>query len=145
MKLTIFSDGATRGNPGPSSSAAILQNEENKIVAIVAKFLGKSTNNRAEYLAVFLGIKKAVELDAKEIALFLDSKLAVEQIAGRWKIKNPELKILARKIVTELAHFEKWSIAHIPREKNRKADAVANKVLNERGYRKSTFFGNQFC
>ena len=117
MKLTIFSDGATRGNPGPSSAAAILRNESGEIVAIVADFLGESTNNRAEYSAVFAGIRKARKLGADEIELLLDSKLAVEQIAGRWKIKNPELRIFAAKIADELSHFRKWSIAHIPREK----------------------------
>ena len=144
MKLTIFSDGATRGNPGPSSSAAILRSKSGEIVATVAEFLGESTNNRAEYLAVFAGIRRARELRATEVELFLDSKLAVEQITGRWKIKNPELKILAGKIAVELANFEKWSITHIPREKNRDADAAANKILDERGHRKSTFFHGNF-
>lgn len=144
MKLTIFSDGATRGNPGPSSAAAILRSESGEIVAIVAEFLGESTNNRAEYLAVFAGIRRARELGADEVALFLDSKLAVEQIAGRWKIKNPELKILAGKIAAELSHFRKWSIAHIPREKNRDADAAANKILDEKGFKKSVFWSGGF-
>ena len=141
MKLLIFSDGAARSNPGPAAAAAILKNTRNEKVGEVTKFLGDMTNNQAEYWAIFLAIEKTVELGATELKIFADSKLAVEQLSKNWKIKNPDLKILAEKIWAELAKFENWEIQHVFREKNREADALANQILNQKGFPKSAFFG----
>ena len=96
MKFTLFSDGAARGNPGPAAAGAILRNLKKEEVAAISKFLGKATNNQAEYAAVILGLEKALEFNSTEIEIFLDSKLVVEQLAGRWKIKDLKLKKLMR-------------------------------------------------
>ena len=109
-------------------------------MATISKFLGKATNNQAEYAAVILGLKKALEFNSTEIQIFLDSKLVVEQISGRWKIKDWQLKKLAEKARALLAKFQKWEITHIPRAQNKKADSLANQVLNAHGFKKQPVF-----
>ncbi len=140
MKFTLFSDGAARGNPGPAAAGAILRNLKKEEVAAISKFLGKATNNQAEYAAVILGLEKALEFNSTEIEIFLDSKLVVEQLAGRWKIKDLKLKKLAEKAHTLLAKFQKWEIAHIPRAQNKKADSLANQALDACGFKKQPVF-----
>jgi len=139
MRLIIFSDGASRGNPGPAAAGAVLQNEAEEIVGTVSRFLGSATNNQAEYAALILALKKAHELRATELMIFLDSKLIVEQISGRWKIKDLQLKKAAEKVHTLLKEFNSWQIQHVFREKNKKADMLANQALNARGFKKSAF------
>jgi len=139
-KLTLFCDGGARGNPGPAAAGAVIQNSAGETLASVAQFLGDATNNQAEYAAVILGIRKALEFQPTELAIFLDSKLAVEQISGRWKIKDLNLKKLAEKAHTGLAQIPKWKIAHIAREKNCEADRLVNQTLDARGFKKSAFF-----
>lgn len=139
-KLKIFCDGGARGNPGPAAAGAVIQNSAGATLATVAKFLGTATNNQAEYAAVILGIQKALEFKPDELEIFLDSKLAVEQISGRWKIKDLELKKLVEKAHVGLAKIPKWKIDHIVRAKNKTADQLVNQVLDSRGFRKSAFF-----
>ena len=141
MKLKLFSDGGARGNPGPAAAGAILKNSTGETVAQISQFLGDATNNQAEYFAALLGVQKAVELGATEIEILLDSKLVVEQVAGRWKIKDLELKKIAEKIHAVLGKFKNWEISHIPREKNQEADALVNQVLDSRGFKKTLFRG----
>jgi len=141
MKLKLFSDGGARGNPGPAAAGAVLQNSVGETVGSFSQFLGDATNNQAEYFAALLGVQKAVELGATEIEILLDSKLVVEQVAGRWKIKDLELKKIAEKIHAVLGKFKNWEISHIPREKNQEADALVNQVLDSRGFKKTLFRG----
>ena len=140
LTLLLFSDGASRGNPGPAAAAAVIRDLKEGELAAISQFLGKTTNNQAEYLAVILGLKKALEFSPNEIQIFLDSKLVVEQLAGRWKIKDLELKKLAEKAHALLAKFPKWRIAHIPRAQNKRADSLANQTLDIRGFKKSPVF-----
>jgi ribonuclease HI len=130
MKLILFADGGSRGNPGPSAAGAVLFDTKRKKIAEIKKFLGHATSNQAEYSAALLGIKKAQMLGATEIEIFLDSKLVVEQLAGNWKIKDLHLKKIAEKIQTQLAQFENWKIKHVPRTQNREADRLVNEALN---------------
>lgn len=142
MKLTLFCDGGARGNPGPAAAGAVIFDSQKNEIASVAKFLDSTTNNRAEYFGVILGIQKALEFKPTEIEIFLDSKLVVEQISGRWKIKDLELKKLVEKAHVGLAKISKWKISHIAREKNREADHLVNQILDARGFKKSAFFRN---
>jgi putative NIF3 family GTP cyclohydrolase 1 type 2/ribonuclease HI len=100
-------------------------------VAVIARPLGVQTNNFAEYTAVVLALRKAHELGAEEVELVLDSKLIVEQLAGRWKIKHPAIAPLAIAAQAELRRFRRWSIRHQPRANNRAADALANLALDD--------------
>ncbi|MFH0776639.1 MAG: ribonuclease HI family protein [Patescibacteria group bacterium] len=140
MKLSLFCDGGARGNPGPAAAGAVIFDVQKNKLAAVAKFLGNATNNQAEYAAVILGLQKVLEFQPTELEILLDSKLLVEQIAGRWKIKDLELRKLAEKVHVGLAQISKWQISHIPRAKNHLADQLVNQTLDQRGFRKSTFF-----
>lgn len=139
-KLVLFADGGSRGNPGPAAAGAVLRDSAGETVAEIERFLGsRVTNNQAEYAAVVFGCAKAVALGATELSIFLDSKLIVEQLSGRWKIKNLELRIAAEKVHAQLTLLKKWKISHIPRAENRAADRLVNRILAARGFPKSTF------
>jgi len=93
--------------------------------------LGIQTNNYAEYMAVILALEKALALGAREAELVLDSKLVVEQLSGRWKVKHPGIKPLVARAQALLAQFDRWSIRHERREANFAADALANLALDD--------------
>jgi ribonuclease HI len=100
-------------------------------VAVVARPLGRQTNNFAEYMAVVLALQRALELGAREVQLILDSKLVVEQLQGRWKVKHPVLAPLHQEATRLLGRFEAWSMRHEPRAANHAADALANLALDD--------------
>jgi ribonuclease HI len=102
-------------------------------VAVIARPLGVQTNNYAEYTAVILALRRAHELGAEEVELVLDSKLVVEQLAGRWKVRHPQIRPLVDAAHAELANFRHWSIRHAPRAENTAADALANLALDDPG------------
>jgi ribonuclease HI len=127
--VKIFIDGASRGNPGISSIAAVIF-RNNKEIRRIGCYIGKNTNNFAEYMALIFGLIEAIKIGDKEVEVFSDSTLIVNQIKGRFKIKNPHLQglnILCKYIIE---NFEKFSITTISREKNKLADKIANEVLN---------------
>ena len=130
MYVVIYTDGACRGNPGPSGIGASIENENGDEMAIVSSYIGNGTNNRAEYMAAIEGVKKAIQLNAEEIELRMDSLLVVRQVEGRWKIKHPNLKILNHELKTALSSLAKWQVKHVPREKNQRADSLANMALD---------------
>ena len=100
-------------------------------VAVIARPLGIQTNNYAEYMGVILALEKALDLGACEAELVLDSKLIVEQLSGRWKVKHSGLKPLVIRAHELLRQLDRWSIRHEPREFNRAADALANLALDD--------------
>ena len=130
MNLVIYTDGACRGNPGPSGIGASIENENGDEIAIVSSYIGNGTNNRAEYMAAIEGVKKAIQLQAEEIELRMDSLLVVRQVEGLWKIKHPSLKILNQELKHALNSLKKWRVKHVPREKNQRADSLANMALD---------------
>lgn len=136
MKLVIYTDGASRGNPGPASYGFTVSDQTGKLLYEEGKYIGVATNNVAEYTAVFQALKTIKEKIAKNgsvnIELFADSKLVVEQLSGRYKIKSPHLKPLIEKI--KLLSLELGGIthSHVPRDKNTKADHLANLALDSR-------------
>lgn len=130
---TIYSDGGSRGNPGPGGIGVIIQNNEAEHQ--ISDFIGECTNNEAEYKAVIEGVKKIIMLkpeDNVEINWFLDSELVVRQLNGIYKIKQPHLL----KMITEIKglifdNSLKINFQHVPREKNKIADMLVNKALDE--------------
>ena len=100
-------------------------------IAVIARPLGVQTNNFAEYTAVVLALRRAHELGAQEVELVLDSKLVVEQLAGRWKVRHPIIARLANQAQAELRSFRSWKIRHEPRAANTAADALANLALDD--------------
>ncbi|MDP3733448.1 MAG: ribonuclease HI family protein [Candidatus Daviesbacteria bacterium] len=132
MKLIIYTDGASRGNPGRASYGFTISDEHGKLIHEQGEYIGINTNNVAEYSAVLEAFKylKRKFQGKLNIELFADSRLIVEQLSGRFKIKNANLKILFDQIKVLEMEIGRVFYTHIPREKNSKADALANKALD---------------
>jgi ribonuclease HI len=129
-KLTIYTDGAARGNPGPAAIGIVIQDQAGSTVATISRQLGITTNNQAEYQAIIAALEKAVTLGAKNVILKSDSELVVKQINGLYKIKKTALRPLYQQIVQLIGSLESFSISYIPREQNAAADALANQALD---------------
>jgi ribonuclease HI len=129
-KVTIFTDGAARGNPGPAAIGALIRDESGKVLATISKCLGTTTNNQAEYCAVIAALEKAVSMGVKQVEIFSDSLLIVEQICGRYKIKHAALRALYQDVVKLTGSLDSFKIAYVPREKNSAADGLANQALD---------------
>jgi ribonuclease HI len=130
-KVTIFTDGAARGNPGPAAIGAVISDESGSVLATVSKCLGTTTNNQAEYCAIIAALEKAVSLGARSAELFSDSQLVVEQICGRYKIKHAALRTLYQDVVRLIGSLESFKITYVPRERNKAADGLANQALDK--------------
>lgn len=163
-RVVLRADGAARGNPGPAAIGVVLVAAtgsgpaasvaptasdapdgaaaldgaavpDGAPLATISEALGRTTNNVAEYTAVLRGLELARELGAREVDLLLDSQLVVEQLRGRWRVRDPKLIPLWMEVRRLLGGFERWSARHVPRAQNRAADALANAALDrvERG------------
>ena len=135
-KFIIYTDGASRGNPGPASYGFTISDETGKLLHEEGEYIGKTTNNVAEYTAVIAVLKlvkeKYGDRSPLQIDLFADSKLVAEQLSGRYKIKHPNLKPLFDQIKILEMELGFISYTHIPRDKNTEADRLANKALDNR-------------
>lgn len=131
MKVVIEADGGSRGNPGPAGYGAVVWTEDRSTaLAETKQAIGHATNNVAEYRGLLAGLDDALRVGATEAAVFLDSKLLVEQMSGRWKVKHPDLVELhgqARKLA---ARFDRISYTWIPRDRNSYADRLANEAMD---------------
>jgi ribonuclease HI len=130
-KLILYTDGGARGNPGPAGAGVAIFDEKGKLVRKLSKFLGKTTNNQAEYQALILGLGKAIEMEADEVSCFLDSELIVRQLQGKYKVKNDGLKPLFGEVLGLMNNFEKIEFRHILREKNKLADKLVNHAIDK--------------
>lgn len=134
MKVRMYTDGGSRGNPGPAASGAVIkevkQGKEGKVLAEVSKYLGKTTNNQAEYTAIIIGLERAKELGATEVDVVMDSELAVKQMNGQYKVKNPGIALRYVEVWNLKRQFDKVTFRHVLREKNKEADAVVNKCID---------------
>ncbi len=131
MKAILYADGAARGNPGPAGAGAVLLDAEGHVIAELTKHLGHATNNVAEYTALIIGLEEAQRRGVDEIDVRMDSKLVVEQMNGRWKIKHPNMKPLAGRAGELWSSFPTRSITHVPRDENAIADALSNRAIDE--------------
>lgn len=129
--LILYSDGGSRGNPGPSAAAFVVMNGREQVIADGGSYLGITTNNQAEYQAVYFGLKKASELGAKNVDFRLDSNLVVNQLNGVYKIKNRDLWPIYEQIKLLMPKFQKVTFTHVRREFNQLADGLVNKILDE--------------
>ena len=130
MKLTIYTDGGARGNPGPAGTGIVIK-ENGKTVKEYGEYIGETTNNQAEYKALISALKSAQELGAEEVEIFMDSELIVKQVMGEYKVKHPDLAPLFLKLHNLRMGFKKFSITHVRREKNKEADALVNQAIDE--------------
>ncbi len=125
----LYIDGASRGNPGKASVGFVIFKNGQEVVRD-GKYIGIKTNNEAEYFALLLGLKKCLDLGINNIKIYSDSKLLVNQINGTYKIKDEKLKRLYKEIEKILKNIN-YKIEHIPREKNKIADNMANQILDD--------------
>jgi formyltetrahydrofolate-dependent phosphoribosylglycinamide formyltransferase len=129
-KIIAYTDGASRGNPGPAAAGFILTEAGGTQLQAKALFLGRTTNNVAEYTAVVKALEAAKQIGAKQIKLFSDSELLVKQINGQYKVKSEQIRPLFRQTFDLLDHFQNWKVQHVTRDKNQQADSLVNKALN---------------
>lgn len=131
MKVLVEADGGSRGNPGPAGYGAVVFDADRAAeLAERKEAIGRATNNVAEYRGLIAGLEAAAELGATEVAVSMDSKLVIEQMSGRWKVKHPDLIELQRRAATLAAAFERVSYTWIPRARNSHADRLANEAMD---------------
>ncbi len=128
----LFSDGASRGNPGLAGAGAVLINDKGEEVDSISKFIGEQTNNVAEYQALIAGLDMSIANNCLKTDIFLDSELIVKQIQGLYKVKNEKLKPLFQAVQKRLAELSSYTINHVPRAKNKRADMLANIAIDNR-------------
>lgn len=131
MRVVVEADGGSRGNPGPAGYGAVVFDADRSTV-LAEKFeaIGTATNNVAEYQGLIAGLRAAAELGASEVDVRMDSKLAVEQMNGRWQVKNADLQVLYRRAVDVASGFARVSFTWIPRAENSHADRLANRAMD---------------
>ncbi len=129
-RLTIYSDGAAIPNPGPSGIGVVLYDEEGGVVAEISKYIGEATNNKAEFTALIAGLEEALRLGATGVDLKLDSELLVRQIQGTYRSKK--MNTLYEQIRRLLGEFEGYSIEHVPRAENKRADALSKRAIERK-------------
>lgn len=129
-EVKMYSDGGSRGNPGPSASGWLVTDMGGKVVAQGGLYLGLTTNNQAEYQSLKLGLKGAKRLGVKKVHVFMDSLLVINQMKGIFKVKNKDLWPIHASIKELVESFEEVTFTHIPRELNKAADAIVNETLD---------------
>ena len=129
-EVIVYTDGASRGNPGPAAAGFILTDSGGTQLQAKAFFLGRNTNNVAEYTAIVKALEAANTTGAKSLKVFSDSELLVRQINGRYKVKSEQIRPLFQQAVEMLGRFENWKVQHVTREKNKEADKLVNQALN---------------
>jgi ribonuclease HI len=128
----LYCDGASRGNPGPAGAGVVLIDPQGRERVRKGRYLGRTTNNVAEYQALLLGLAEAHRLQITRLQVFADSELLVKQLTGRYRVKSPHLLPLWDESCQALHRFESYTITHVPREENRQADAAANQAIDQK-------------
>ena len=132
-KIIIYTDGGARGNPGIAGAGAVAYDENGIVLFEISKYLGNDkTNNFAEYEAIILALKKIIELDLQddEVEFRADSKLAIEQLSGNWKVKDAGIREQFNLAKKEIEKIKNIKFVHIPREQNKRADELANIAMD---------------
>jgi probable phosphoglycerate mutase len=131
VKVVVEADGGSRGNPGPAGyGAVVLDPDTDEVLVERAEGLGVTTNNVAEYRGLIAGLRAAAELGATDVEVRMDSKLVVEQMCGRWKIKHPAMRPLAEEASELVREIGSVRFQWIPRLRNSRADALANQAMD---------------
>jgi ribonuclease HI len=129
MHATLFTDGGSRGNPGPAGIGYVLTPDTGAQI-LHGEYIGETTNNQAEYQALLAGLKRAHGAGIENLECFLDSELVVKQVRGEYKVKNEELKPLVAEVRHIAKNFAAISFDHVRREKNALADTLVNEALD---------------
>ncbi|HLS79259.1 MAG TPA: bifunctional RNase H/acid phosphatase [Nocardia sp.] len=131
--MIVEADGGSRGNPGPAGYGAVVLDPDRTVLAERRESIGLATNNVAEYRGLIAGLEAAAELGAREVDVRMDSKLVVEQMSGRWKVKHAAMIPLAERARALVACFDRVTFTWIPRERNSHADRLANEAMDDAG------------
>src|SRR5262245_42081190 len=126
----IYTDGASRGNPGPSSFGAVVYDSDGQELHTISEAIGVTTNKVAEYRGLIAGLEAALALGARRVEVRMDSELIVRQAIGRYRVKNPGLVPLHNRLLALRSQFDEVVFRHVPREQNKVADALANQALD---------------
>jgi ribonuclease HI len=129
--LRVYTDGAARGNPGPAGLGVVIEDDQGMRLRGLCRYVGTATNNQAEYLALIEGLRAIADWKPDRVEVFLDSRLVVEQLNGNFKVKSRELQPLHAKARELLRSLPSAVVAHVERERNRGADALANRAIDE--------------
>ncbi|HVF06374.1 MAG TPA: bifunctional RNase H/acid phosphatase [Frankiaceae bacterium] len=131
-RVVVEADGGSRGNPGPAGYGAVVRDAAtNEVLAEVAAGIGRASNNVAEYRGLIAGLRAAAELgDVESVEVRMDSKLVVEQMNGRWQVKHPDMRVLAREAAEVVGTLPRVTFGHIRRELNGHADRLANEAMD---------------
>ena len=135
-KVSIYSDGGARGNPGPAAIGVLICDEKGETIEDHGETIGEATNNVAEYTAVLIGLEMAKRLGAREIRYFVDSELVAHQLNGKYRVKTPHIFALYRQVKDRLGHFGRVTFKQVPRthEKIRHVDRLVNLALDREGF-----------
>ncbi len=129
-EVLIYTDGGSRGNPGPAAGGFVLKDANGKQLQAKGLYLGETTNNVAEYTAVVKALEAAKQIGSVKLTVFSDSELLVKQLNGQYKVKSEQIRPFFQQALDLLSQFESCTLRHIPREKNKQADELVNRALN---------------
>lgn len=130
MEVIMFTDGGSRGNPGPAAIGVVIKSKDGSISHKIGKYIGESTNNDAEYKALIEGLNYLEKIKIEKVTCYLDSELVVKQLNGLYKVKNPNIKNHWDIIKSKEKQFSSISYIHVKRDKNKEADSIVNEVLD---------------
>ncbi len=130
---TLYSDGGSRGNPGPAGIGFVLRADDRDPIG-VGDHIGDATNNQAEYRALLAGMQRAHEEQVTALDCFLDSELVVKQLKGEYRVRDADLRPLFAEVSSLVTHFETVTFTHVRREKNKEADKLVNIALDKAGH-----------
>lgn len=129
-RCVIYADGGARGNPGPAAAGAVLLSPDGASLAEISEYLGETTNNVAEYRALVLALRRALEIGCRRVQIRLDSELVVKQLGGHYRVKDVKLQPLHGEVRRLLARFDETKVEHVPRGENKLADKLVNAALD---------------
>lgn len=130
-KVVIYTDGVSRGNPGPGAIGAVIYDGNGNVLARISRTIGEATNNQAEYQAVIAALKEALALGARDVEIRSDSELIVNQINGDYAVKKDRLKDLHQVVMHLMEEFDRFNAVSIPREENKEADRLASRAIRK--------------
>jgi len=129
-EIIAYTDGASRGNPGPASYGVVIQDARGRTIETLSEYVGTATNNVAEYRALLAAMEYASEKHVQKLKIYCDSELITRQMQGRYRVQSPDLKPLYERARQLAKRFDDFSIQNLPREQNREADRLANEALD---------------
>jgi len=128
--ITIYTDGGSRGNPGPAGIGYVIKDSDGNNLELGSKFIGTKTNNEAEYLALISALEQAKKITSEQVNIIADSELMIKQLRKEYKVKQNHLKILLEQVETLSQNFSKITYSHVKRELNIEADLLVNQALD---------------